>query len=139
MWVRRVILGVASVGMVIASGCADVDEQSLCTVYADFQSAAADLQQVVVGDGTADEAADSVDAVLGQVRHLRAVADTRYADQLDELERSVDDLLRVVESIDEDADAATWEPLVEDSVENARFRAAAVQDVIDPVCSPAAD
>lgn len=133
------ILGVACVGMIGLAGCADVEEQSLCTVYAQFESDVANLAQVVVADGTAGEAADSVEAVLGQVRHLRAVADTRYADALEELERSVDDLLRVVESIDEDADAATWEPLVEDSAEDARFRASVVQDLIDPVCAPVDD
>jgi hypothetical protein len=121
------------------TACADPEDQDLCTIYARFEEAAASLQQVDVDGGRAGEAAEAVDQVLGQVRHLDSVADTRYSVQLERLEDSLEDLASTLASIDEDADAATWEPLVEDSAEEARTGAAVVRDLIAPVCVAQAD
>ena len=83
---------------------------------------------------TAGEAGDSVEAVLGEVRNLDAVADTRYSSQINQLEEALDDLLRTLESIQEDAESDTWEPLVSDSVEDAQHAASVVTELIVPVC-----
>jgi hypothetical protein len=122
---------------VAIAACAEPEEQSLCTVFDRFQEAAAQLEQVAVDGGRAGEAAEGVEQVLGQVQHLQAVADNRYATELNQLEDALDDLLRTLESIEEDADASTWEPLVEDSAEDARQAAGVVVGRIGAVCGSA--
>ena len=118
--------------------CGDIEDSSLCTVWVRYEEAVASLEGLSLDGSTAGEAAERVEDVLGQVRHLDSVADTRYSQQLDELEESLDNLLRVLESVEEDADSATWEPLVEDSVEEARIDGAAVSELIEPACTPIA-
>jgi hypothetical protein len=136
--VRRGMVAVAGVALLSAS-CADPEEQSLCTVYDRFQEAAAALDDVTLDGSTAGEAAERVEQVIGQVRHLDAVADTRYNEQLDRLEDTLDNLLRVLESVPDDTDSATWEPLVEDSADDARHEARVVTELIAPVCQNQAD
>jgi hypothetical protein len=118
----------------LTAACADPADQSLCTVYDRFQEAATQLRDVNLDGSTAGEAAERVETLIGQVRHLDAVADTRYNDQLDRLEDSLDNLLRVLESVPDDTEPATWEPLVEDSAEAARHEARVVTEVIAPAC-----
>lgn len=125
---------VAMLAVVWLVGCADAEERSLCTTFERFQESATSLQHVSLDGDTAGEAADSVEAVLGEVRNLDAVADTRYSSQIDRLEESLDDLLRTLESIQEDAESDTWEPLVADSVEDAQHSASVVTELIVPVC-----
>jgi hypothetical protein len=129
---RLTLVGVTVIGGLL--GCADPEEQSLCTVYDRFLEAGNELRSVSLDGSTAGEAADSVEAVLGQVRHLDAVADTRYGGQLDRLEEALDDLLRTLSSVQEDAEQATWEPLVADDAEAAEEAAQVVVEVIEPVC-----
>lgn len=128
------VLGLALLAGMAA--CADPEDQALCPAYERFLDAATTLESVSLDGSTAGEAADRVEVVLGEVRHLDSVADTRYGDQLDQLETALDDLLRTLESVQEDADAATWQPLVEDSVEDARHSSLVVTELIDPVCRP---
>jgi hypothetical protein len=115
-------------------GCADPEERSLCTAFDRFQEAAASLQEVSLDGATAGEAADAVEDVLGEVRNLDAVADTRYSSQINRLEESLNDLLRTLESIQDDAESDTWEPLVAEDVEDAQHAASVVTEVIIPVC-----
>jgi CHAD domain-containing protein len=125
---------VAAVAIAALVSCADPEERSLCTAFERFQESADSLQEVSLDGATAGEAADSVEAVLGEVRNLDAVADTRYSSQINQLEEALDDLLRTLESIQEDAESDTWEPLVSDSVEDAQHAASVVTELIVPVC-----
>jgi hypothetical protein len=132
--------GRASAGLVAVAaiawlvGCADPEERSMCTAFERLQASADSLQEVSLDGATAGEAADSVEDVLGEVRNLDAVADTRYSSQIDRLEETLDDLLRTLESIQDDAESDTWEPLVADSVEDAQHAASVVTELIVPVC-----
>lgn len=138
----RIRNGVGALGVtcLIAGlvACGDIEDQSLCTVWANYEDAVASLEGLSIQGGTAGEAEALVEDVRGEVRHLDAVADTRYGQQLDELEESLDNLLRVLASVDDDADPSIWEPLVEDSVEDVRYDAAVVSELIEPACTPIA-
>jgi hypothetical protein len=132
-------VAVGSLGFVAAvAACGEPEEQSLCTVYAEFQETVRRVDEVDLDQVTAGEAADFAEDAIGTVRHLGDAADDRYADQIEQLETTLDDLLRVLASVDEDADAATWQPLVEDSVEDAQDAAARVSELIGPSCQPEA-
>jgi len=132
--VRRGIVIAVALSSTVAA-CADPENQSLCTVYDRFQETAANLETVSLDGTNAGKAADRVEDLRGRVRHLDAVADTRYSDQLDQLEDALDNLLRVLESIPEDADPATWQPLVEDSADEARRESLVVIGLIEPACA----
>jgi hypothetical protein len=129
----------AAGGLAVVAGtaaCGDLEEQSLCTVFADYVSAVASIDEVDLEQVSAGEAEDFVDDLIGTVRHLGDAADDRYSDQIEQLETALEDLLRVLEGVDEDADASTWQPLVEDSVEDAEQASARVIELIDPTCQP---
>jgi hypothetical protein len=121
---------------VVVPACGEPEERSLCTVFADYLSAVASIDDVDLEQVTAREAEDFVEDLIGTVRHLGDVADDRYGDQIDQLETALDDLLRVLAPIDEDADVSTWQPLVEESVEDAEHASARVSELIDPSCQP---
>jgi hypothetical protein len=130
--VRTGLVAVVAIAVLVA--CADPEERSMCTAFDRFQESADSLQEVSLDGATAGEAADAVEDVLGEVRNLDAAADTRYSSQIDRLEETVDDLLRTLESIQDDAESDTWEPLVADSVEDAQHAASVVTELIVPVC-----
>jgi hypothetical protein len=120
----------------VAGDGADPEEQDLCTVYAEYLETVDAIGQVDLDQLTAGEARELAENAVGSVRHLGAVADTRYGTQIDQLEAALDDLVRVLASIEEDADPSTWQPLVEEDVEDAQHAATRVSELIDPTCQP---
>ena len=126
------VLALASV----TSACGDTDEVSLCPVYRQYLAVVGPVLDADPTAATAADAAQAVEDVLGAVRSLRAVTEGRYAAPVDELEATLDDLRRTLASVDGSADYATWQPLVEDSIDDALDAAARVDEEIGPGCSP---
>lgn len=122
--------------VVVLPACGESEQSSLCPVYRQYLAV---VQPVLDGDPTAATAADAaqaVDEVLGAVRSLREATEGRYAAPVDELEATLDDLRRTLASVDGSAEYATWQPLVEDSIDDALDAAARVDEEIGPGCSP---
>lgn len=118
------------------SSCGDTEETSLCTVYATYLATA---QPVLDADPTAATAADAAAAVadvLDAVQQLRQASDGRYAQAVDDLEAVLDDLRRTLESAPSDAAYEVWQPLVDETIEDALEAHDRVVELIDPACVP---
>jgi len=131
-WTAAAVGGVVSV--VALGGCGHPEEQSLCTVYADYRQTATAVANADASTATAAQVAEAVDATLRQVQHLSEVADYRYAEPIEALESSLQETSSVLDSVEPDSDYATWEPLVADSLDDARAQAARVDQAIRPSC-----
>jgi hypothetical protein len=131
------LLLVVPVGLV-AAACSDEPEvPSLCEAFAQFLDNRAEIQTLDPDNLDAAEATEVAERYRAGVRILKASADGRYGQELDDLETSVDDILRTLASIQPDADDSTWAPLVEDDLETAAEQAARVQHAIEPSCTAA--
>jgi hypothetical protein len=130
------VLALLTVALV---ACGDTEEQSLCPVYEEFLVARDKVAAVVPSAETAADLRGIAEAYLAKVRQLREAADGRYSDPIDALEVAVADVVRTLESIDADAPYATWAPLVEDSVEDARDAGDRVEELIGPECTQEVD
>ena len=108
----------------------------MCTAYGEFLEARAELQTIEPTSLNASQATDVAENALDGVHRLQQAADGRYGQQLDALETAVNDVLLTLESIPDDADFATWGPLVEDDLETAADAATVVEDAIEPSCTP---
>lgn len=138
-WRRRRIAFGVTVLLVVTAGCGDVEDQSLCTVYAQHLDERAAVQELDAESLTATEAAAVAEGYLESVRRLQEVADGRFSAPLASLEEAAADVLRTLESVPADADYATWAPLVEDSLDAAADAAVTVQDAFEPQCPDAGD
>jgi hypothetical protein len=135
MSIRRSRRHVGAIVAVLAvlSACGDQEERSLCDAFAVWTEARATINAI---DPTAEDAAtyaDDVDDYLSAVDALRETADSRYRAAIDDLDAATADVLRTLESVG-DADASTWAPLVEDSIEDATIAAERVIELIGPQC-----
>jgi hypothetical protein len=134
-------LRLAGVGLVAVAGvglaaCGDTEERSLCNVYGDWLDVQAEVEELDPTQATAEDAAGVAQDALDVTRRLREVDQDRYGEPLESLEFALQDVLRTLESVPDDADYDTWAPLVDDSVEDAVLAAERVQDLIDPTCRP---
>lgn len=123
---------------VSAAACGDPEDQSLCTVYDSYLTSLGRLVALDPNAAPADALTEALEDTIRSVRHLGQVADSRYTDSISTLEVALEDVLRVVEVQDPDADPSTWRPLVEDSAEDVRDAAFHVSELIDPSCRPEA-
>lgn len=133
------LIALVAAAATVPAACGDSDEQSLCVVYADFVTARAAVQAVDPTAQTAGQAAEIVEEYLDTVQQLRETADGRFRAAVDDLDAAVADGLRTLESVDDEADYATWAPLVEDSLEDAQDAAQRVEELINPQCNPDQD
>jgi len=129
------IVGAALVAFVVPA-CGDQEDASLCTAYAEFLDARADIAQIDPANLDAEGASDIAENALDGVRRLRQAADDRYEQEIENLDAAVNDLLLTLSAIPDDADFATWGPLVEDDLEAASDAATVVEDAIEPSCNP---
>lgn len=123
-------------GLSLLVACGDAEDASLCDSY---QLYAATLGRVLAADPTAATAAaatNGVEDVLATVSQLRAATDGRYAGELGELETSLDDLRATLESVEDTADYATWQPLVNDTMQDVVDQAVAITELMEPQCNP---
>lgn len=125
--------------MLLTAGCADHDEQSLCNAYAAYLDVADGVYAADPTGATADEAADAIEVLLGELAQLRAVADSRYRAPIDELEAVLDDLENTLDALPDEADYGTWKPLVDATLEDAVIADARLRRVIDPACAAVGD
>ena len=111
----------------------------MCTVFADFEIARAEVQAVDPESVAAAGAIDAIQDYYDTIRQLRETTDDRFSVAVDDLDVAVADALRTLESVDGDADYTTWAPLVEDEFQVAREAADKVEDLINPQCNPDVD
>lgn len=120
----------------IPAACSE-SETSLCDSFDELVGATAAVASIDPTNETAAEATDAVDEYLAAVRALRQAADDRYGSQLEALETAVSDVRLTLGSVQDDADYATWGPLVADDLELAADAAVQVEQAIEPSCQPA--
>jgi hypothetical protein len=120
----------------LVSACGDRKDASLCTAFGEFIGARTAAQAIEPSNLNAAEATTIAESYLAGVRRLEQAADGRYGQDLDALETAVNDVLLTLESIPDDADDATWGPLVQDDLETAADAATVVEDAIEPSCTP---
>jgi len=108
----------------------------LCTAYAELLDSRAAIAQIDPTNLDASEASDIAQRALDGVGRLRHAADDRYEQEIENLGAAVNDLRLTLSSIPDDADFATWGPLVEDDVEAVSDAAQVVEDAIEPSCNP---
>jgi hypothetical protein len=127
---------VGALGLGVVGACGDVEDQALCPVFEEFVVVRGVVQAVDVSEVSAGEAALLAEGYLQRVTRMQEVADGRYSSELDALELAVDDVVRTLASVQEDAEFDAWAPLVEDSLEDVRDASARVVEAIEPSCSP---
>jgi hypothetical protein len=120
----------------VLPACGDREDASLCTAYAEFLDSRAEIAQIDPANLDASNASDIAESALDGVRRLRQAADDRYEQEIENLDAAVNDLLLTLSAIPDDADFATWGPLVEDDLEAASDAATVVEDAIEPSCNP---
>lgn len=135
---RRGVAAIALVAcaVIVPTACGEPEELSLCTAFADFLDVRADVQSIDLEQESAAEALEHAENYLARVRRLKAAADGRYGQQLDDLESRTDDIIRTLASVQEDADVSVWLPLIEDDLELGADAAAALTADIEPSCTP---
>jgi hypothetical protein len=116
--------------------CGDTDERSFCEVYEEWLAVKDEVEALDPTGATAADAADVAEDALDVTRRLREVDQDRYGEPLESLEVAIQDVLRTLESVPDEADYDTWQPLVEESVEDAVLAAERVEELIDPTCRP---
>jgi hypothetical protein len=130
------LLFAAVLACVVLPACGHRKDASLCTAYGEFLDARAQLQEIDPTSLNASQATDLAQNALDGVRRLQEAADGRYGQSLFELEAAVNDVLLSLASIPDDADVATWGPLVEDDIATAGDAATVVEEAIEPSCTP---
>lgn len=121
------------------AGCGDTEDASLCPTYTTYLSVVQPVLDADPTGATAQSASEAVQDVVGAVRQLREASDGRYAQGVDDLEMVLDDLARTLESVEDEADYATWAPLVDDTIEDAVAAHERLVELIDPACVPDPD
>ena len=116
--------------------CGDQEDASLCTAFDEFLEARATVQAINPDALNAQAAEDAAESYRAGVQRLRQAAVDRYQQQLENLDAAVRDLQLTLAAIPDDADFATWGPLVADDLENVADAATVVQDTIEPSCNP---
>ena len=126
----------AALLVAVLPACGDHEDASLCTAYGEFLQARSTVQAIDPDNLDAKQGEDIAELYLAGVRRLRQAADDRYEQEIENLDAAVNDLLLTLAPIPDDADFATWGPLVEDDLESAADAATVVQDAIAPSCTP---
>ena len=121
---------------VVLPACGDQEDASLCTAFAEFLESRAAVRAIDPDDLNAAQAEEAAESYLDGVRRLRHAADDRYEQEIEALDAAGNDLLLTLASIPDDADVATWGPLVEDDLEAVADAATVVQNAIEPSCNP---
>jgi hypothetical protein len=133
---RRYVVLLLATAPALAAGCGDPEERSLCEVYDEWLEVKDEVAALDPTEATAADAAEQAEDALDVTRRLREVDQDRYGEPLESLEVALQDVLRTLESVPDDADYDTWAPLVEESVEDATLAAERVEELIDPSCQP---
>jgi len=114
--------------------CGDPEDASLCTAFVEYMAVRAELYALEPTEPNADQAKEIGDDYLAAVHRLEQASDGRYTQQLDGLDTMVRNILLTLSSVQDDADYATWRPLIEDDYEDAQNTAQQVIDAIAPSC-----
>jgi hypothetical protein len=111
----------------------------MCRAYDDFLAARTEVQAVDPESVAAAGAADLAEDYYNSVRALKETTDGRFRAAVEALEAEARNVLLTLDSAPDDADYATWAPLVEDDLENTADAAAIVVELMDPECNPDLD
>lgn len=134
---RRTTALVACAAVAVSlTACGDTEEQSLCPAYESFLATRDEIRAIDPVATSAADATSLVEDYLQQVVRLQEVADGRYGAELDALDSATNDVLSTLDSVQDDADYATWQPLIKDSLEDVQNASARVDEAIAPSCTP---
>jgi hypothetical protein len=124
------------IGCVALTACDEPTADSLCPAFEQYLDARTTIQAVDFTTQSAAQAIAIAETYLASVDRLQTAAVDRYGVKLQALETAVNDILLTLSSVQDDADYATWQPLVQDDFETAQEAAGAVIDAIEPSCTP---
>jgi hypothetical protein len=124
---------------VAATGCGDIRDLSLCTAYTEYLHAADAVQAVDPATTSAQEASVLAEDYLERVQRLRETSDDQDSIALLDLEAAARDIVLTLESVREDEDASTWQPLIEDDLEDAADAAVTVREEFENECPVAGE
>lgn len=127
-------IGLAVVAAGAIAGCGEPEDASLCTAYAEFLDRRAEVAAADPTSADAATASDVAERYLAAVNRLQHAADGRYVQQLEDLEEEVQDIVRTLAAIPDDADYATWAPLIDEDFETAQEAAGQVERLIAASC-----
>jgi hypothetical protein len=132
--------GVLAMASLVACSEDVVKDQSLCTVYGEYLDELAAIQDLDAKSLSAEDASEVVEGYVESiVRVQHATEDDRNNNGLLALEGAARDLLRTIESVPDDADYATWAPLVEDDLKDVRNAALLVDEALAAECPEAGE
>ena len=118
----------AVVGVSAVSVCGDIEDRSLCPVYEDFLAQRAVVQGIDLDSTSAAEAAEVAEDYLERCcdcrRSPRPTTRQPARQRLEDWRSATS--LATLESVPDDADSSTWEPLIEDDLEDAADAAVTV-------------
>jgi hypothetical protein len=117
-----------------AAACGDIEDQSLCQAFDEYLATAAVVQASDPAATSASEAADLAQEYLDRVQRLQEISDDQDSIALVTLEAAVNDIVVTLEAVPEDADDSTWEPLIDDSYDDAADAAVTVRDQLATQC-----
>ena len=106
----------------------------MCTAFVEYLDVRAQLYALQPTAPNAAQAKEIGENYLNAVHRLEQASDNRYTQQLDGLDTAVRNILLTLASVQDDADYATWQPLIEDYFEDAQDAAQQVIDAIAPSC-----
>jgi hypothetical protein len=124
--------------VLLLSACGEQETRSLCPAYESFLATRDEITAIDPSEATAAEVTELAEDYLQQVVRMQEVADGRYTAELDALESATDDVVRTLAAVQDDAEYETWQPLIEDSLEDVRNASARFEEAIEPTCAPAA-
>lgn len=136
-----VIVGIAVAALIALIAWSVVRENSelrtpsLCDEYEQFLTVGQEVRSFDSGSASVADAAEITQEYLESVRQMQEVADGRYGVELDNLEFAIDDTLRTIESVPDEADADMWAPLIDDSLDDVAIAATTVRVRIGPSCA----
>lgn len=124
--VVAVLLGLA--------GCGDQRERSTCDAFATFVDTRNQIAAIDPEGVDAQQAITVAERYLAAVRGLREDADGRYGNELDDAQASVEDILVTLRGMPDDADRATWWPLVREDLQTAADASITLERAVAPSC-----
>jgi hypothetical protein len=139
MSTRGYRIGVAALLVsAVAAGCGEQRESSFCEVYVSYLETVTPTLDADPTGVTAAEAEEAVEEAFDAARRVREVADSRYAAAVDALIELLDDLRRTLASFDDGEAYATWEPLVQDTIDDAVIAHERVVGLVGESCGTGA-
>lgn len=128
---------IALIGWSVVRENNDLRTPSLCDEYEQLLAVGQEVRAFDSGSSSVGDAGELAAAYLESVQQVQEVADGRFGVELDNLELAIENALRTIEAVPDDADADTWAPLIDDSLDDVAIAATTARARIGPSCAAA--